>query len=245
MTDSYSEIFADVQRVLVVFSHPDDAEIYAGGTIARLTKDGKRVRVVKMTSGNKGSRDQLISEEDLAYQREQEDAAAMEVLGVKPEDNIYLHLGDGEVEADLETIGLLAQQIRTFKPDVILTHNPEEVIIRFSKGVNYINHRDHQNTGKAATYAAYPYSRDVLFFPEHFEEDGVESHTTTKFLYVDYHNHEDLVYIDVTDTAEARTRAIASHASQYSLENAQDSTDFFAPGLDGKRFEHFRLVEAD
>lgn len=245
MTDSYSEVFVDVQKILVVLSHPDDAEIYAGGTIARLTADGKQVRVVKMTSGNKGSRDQDISEADLAYQREQEDATAMGVLGVKPEDNIYLHIGDGEVEADLKTIGLLTQQIRIFKPDMILTHNPEDVIIRFSKGVNYINHRDHQNTGEAATYAAYPYSRDILFYPEHFEAAGVESHTVTKFLYVDYHDHQDLIYIDITSTADKRTQAIASHSSQYSQENAQDSTDFFAPEVDGKRFEHFRLVEAD
>lgn len=56
MKDSYPEIFATKTKVMFVMAHPDDAEIYAGGTIARLVADGKTVRIVKMTSGNKGSR---------------------------------------------------------------------------------------------------------------------------------------------------------------------------------------------
>lgn len=40
---------------MFVFSHPDDAEIFAGGTIARLVADKKEVAVVKMSMGNKGS----------------------------------------------------------------------------------------------------------------------------------------------------------------------------------------------
>ncbi|MBI1811771.1 MAG: PIG-L family deacetylase [Nitrospirae bacterium] len=56
LTDSYQRIFSKKNRILAVFAHPDDAELYAGGTIARLTQDGKIVRVVKVTSGNRGSR---------------------------------------------------------------------------------------------------------------------------------------------------------------------------------------------
>lgn len=41
---------------MFVFSHPDDAELYSGGLIARLSDSGKRVRVVKVTGGDKGSR---------------------------------------------------------------------------------------------------------------------------------------------------------------------------------------------
>src|SRR5689334_16043319 len=125
--DKYSEVFGDKQRILVVFSHPDDAEIMAGGTISRLTADGKVVRVVKMISGENGSSQNEITRENLAKLRIEEDTAAMKILGVKPEDSIYLNLGDGSIENDLPTIEKLVLQIREFKPDLIITHNPEDV----------------------------------------------------------------------------------------------------------------------
>lgn len=246
MKDSYEEIFKDKKRILVVFAHPDDAEIYCGGTIARLTSDGKEVRVVKMSSGNKGSRQEQITEEHLKNLREKEDATAMEVLGVSDENNIYLGLGDGEITNDMSVIELLVKQIRLFKPDLVITHNPEDVIIRFDKGVNWVNHRDHRNTGMSVVDASYPYSRDVLFFPEQLKENNTKSHAVTEYLFVDSYNHTDEVFIDVADSFEIRTKAIASHASQYSEEDAQDSTDFFTKLDDSdRRWERFRYVIAD
>ena len=144
--DEYARIFGEKKRVLVVMSHPDDAEIYSGGTIARLRSDAKEVMVIKMTSGNKGSRQEKMSEEELGELREREDTTAMQVLGVSPEHTVCLHISDGSVENDLATIGRVAQQIRLFQPDLIITHNPEDMIIRFDKDVNWINHRDHRNT---------------------------------------------------------------------------------------------------
>jgi LmbE family N-acetylglucosaminyl deacetylase len=227
-------------------AHPDDAEIYAGGTIARLVKEGKTVRVVKMTLGNRGCGQQKISERELAKIRMAEDQKAMAILGIKPEDNIYLGINDGEVENSLETIGKLARQIRLFKPDIILTQNPEEMIIRFDDDDHWVNHRDHLNTAKAAINAAYPYSRDLLFFSKQFKEKGVTSHTVIEFLLGDYYNHPETIYIQVSEEqAEIRSRAQAAHKSQYTLEQAKSSTDFFTKHPSGKRFERFRYVKAD
>lgn len=246
MKDSFQDIFEGKNRILIVFAHPDDAEIYCGGTIARLAAEKKVVRVVKVSSGNKGSRQETISETDLKTTREKEDESSMRTLGVKKEDNIYLTLGDGEISNDLVTIGLLAKQIREFKPDIVITHNPEDVIIRFDKGVNWVNHRDHRNTGKSVVDAAYPYSRDILFFPEHFKDSQLSSHIVSEFLFVDYYGHQDEVFIDVTDHVETRVKAIACHNSQYSIEDAEDSTEFFTVQKDSdRRWERFRYVVAD
>ncbi|MBI5151651.1 MAG: PIG-L family deacetylase [Candidatus Pacebacteria bacterium] len=245
-TDEYTRIFSEKQRILVVMAHPDDAEIYCGGTIARLRHDNKKVMVVKMTVGNKGSRQEKISEQELGELREREDAKAMEVLGVSKEYTACLKIGDGSVENDIPTIGLVAKQIRIFQPELIITHNPEDMIIRFDQDVNWVNHRDHRNTGKTAIDAAYPYSRDLLFFPEHFQDPKTESHAVSEFLLVDYYDHKDTVHIDMTAFAETRTKAIAAHQSQYPQKKAQDSTDFFTKLDDsGKRYERFRYVVAD
>ena len=246
--DSYKEIFSNKKRILVVFAHPDDAELYAGGTIARLTQDGKTVRVVKVTIGNRGSRQEKVTTQELGNIRENEDRVAMEVLGITKENNVYVRINDGEVENNLETIGIIAKQIRLFQPDLIITHNPEDVFIRFDKDVNWVNHRDHRNTGKSTIDAAYPYSRDLLFFPKHFEDPGDSSHATTEFLLVDYYDHPDLIYIDVTDHIGTRIQAHAAHSSQYTLDHARSSADFFTklPQYPkNKRFERFRYVLAD
>ena len=229
---------------MFVFAHPDDAEIYCGGLIARLGGDGKQVKLIKMTTGNKGSRSEIISEADLAKTRESEDAQALKVLGLNDADSLNLNLGDGEIETNLETIGKVVKEIRKFKPDLIVTHNPEKTLIRDLDGGYYVNHRDHRHTAEATVDAAYPYSRDLLFYPEHIK-DGLSGHTCSEFLFVDSWGHQDSIYIDITDFAETRTKAIACHKSQYSIENAQGSTDFFAPVVDGSRHEQFRYVLAD
>jgi LmbE family N-acetylglucosaminyl deacetylase len=229
---------------MIIFAHPDDAEIYCGGTIARLVSDKKSVKLIKMTTGNKGSRNQTISEHDLALTREQEDGQALKTLGLFAGDSINLDLGDGDIENNKETIRLLAKEIRAFKPELIITHNPENILIRDLEGCYYVNHRDHRNTAAAAVDAAYPYARDILFFPEQISA-GLEGHSCAEFLFVDSWGHQDTEYIEITSQAEIRTGSIACHQSQYSRKDAQVSTDYFAPVVNGKRFEQFRYVVAD
>lgn len=244
-TDSYTSLLAPKQKILIVMAHPDDAEIYAGGTIARLCADGKDVRVVKVTRGNKGSRQEIITEQALASERTEEDLKAMTALGVSPENTVFLDISDGSVDNSIEVIGKIALQIRLFKPDLIITHNPEDVIVKFDSDNSWVNHRDHRNTGKSTIDAAYPYSRDLLFFPEHFEIEGASSHQVTEFLLVDYYNHEDTVCIDVTDYTEKKTLSTEAHSSQYSHEKAAETTDFFTNFAPPRRYERFRYVSVD
>lgn len=244
MKDSYAKVFSNKQKVMFVFAHPDDAEIYCGGTIARLVKDGKQVLLVKMTKGNKGSRQEDVSEDQLANTRETEDSQALEILGLNHSDNVNLDLGDGQVENSLSTIEKLAAQIRRFRPDLIVTHNPEKTLVRDLEGAYYVNHRDHRHTATTVVDAAYPYSRDKLFFPSQLEP-GQEGHSVSEFLFVDSWGHPDSISIDITPFSEVRTKAIAAHKSQYSQQKAQDSTDYFAPKEGDKRFESFWYVLAD
>lgn len=246
--DSYDKIFGDKKRIMTVFAHPDDLELYCGGTISRLIADGKIVRSVKMTSGEMGSRQQVITSEELLKLREKEDTAAMNSLGILPENNIYLRAGDGKIENSIDLIGQVALQIRLFQPDLIITHNSEDLIIRWDEDENWFNHRDHRHTGQTVIDASYPGARDVLFYPEHFKNPSAKSWSCTQFLFVDSYGHQDSVFIDMTDFVEKRITAHAMHSSQYSKKGAQESADFFTQKWDptGKRnFETFRYVVAD
>ncbi len=244
-TDWYNEIFINKKRVLVVMAHPDDAEVFAGGTIARLIKNGIEVRVVTMSCGNKGSRGNKTSSKNLAKMRLSENQNSMKVLGVKKENLVCLNIDDGYIENDIPTIGLIAEQIRIFKPDLIITHNGEDIIIRMSTGTNWVNHRDHRNTGKSTIDAAYPYSRDLLFFPEHFKNKNSSSHIVTEFLITDSYNHPDNISINVTDFFKQKVNALKSHSSQYSPDDALDECLFFTNHPSGTKIEQFRYVTAD
>jgi len=248
ITDSYQKIFANKKKIMVVTAHPDDLEIMCGGLVARLVADGKIVRSVKITTGDMGSRGVKISQTDLRNAREKEDTEAMTVLGINGENNVYLNLPDGSVENTVENIGKIAEQIRLFQPDLIITHNPEISIVRFDKDNSWFNHRDHRTTGQLTFDAAYPYSRDLLFFPEHFENSLAKSWSCDEFLVVDNYGHPDSVYIDMTDFVGKRVIAHAMHKTQYDRESAQDSADFFTKNWDPeglKNFETFRYVKAD
>ena len=50
-----------------VVAHPDDAEFSSAGTIARLAKLGKKVIIVQVTSGDKGTPDSSVPGHELAY----------------------------------------------------------------------------------------------------------------------------------------------------------------------------------
>jgi LmbE family N-acetylglucosaminyl deacetylase len=47
----------DFSTYMLVVAHPDDSEFSSAGTVARLTDAGKRVIVIQVTSGDRGSPD--------------------------------------------------------------------------------------------------------------------------------------------------------------------------------------------
>lgn len=242
--DTYSAIFGNKERIMFVFAHPDDLEIYAGGTVARLVNDGKKVRLIKMTTGNKGSRQEDVTETELTSLREKEDCDALLKLGLKLEDSINLNVGDGEIENNHQVIEKLVRVIREFKPELIVTHNPEDVLIRDNDGYYYVNHRDHRNTAVSVIDASYPFSRDKLFFPEHLA-NGLEPHIAAEFLFVDSWGKPDSVSIKVSEFMKTRKSAIACHTSQFNEERVESLHNYFAVEKDDEYYEQFWYVKAD
>jgi LmbE family N-acetylglucosaminyl deacetylase len=48
-----------IERALAVSAHPDDAEFYAGATLAALAKGGAEVALVICSDGARGGHDRL------------------------------------------------------------------------------------------------------------------------------------------------------------------------------------------
>lgn len=199
------ELISPLERVLVVVSHPDDAEFGAAATIARLTAAGARVDYVVTTDGGKGTDDPAVTPEQLSTTRQAEQRAAADVLGVTE----IVHLGypDGYLEPTLELRRAITRQIRRFRPDLVITQNPQRRLDHNP----FIGHPDHLATGEATLASVYPAARDRLNFPE-LMEGGLEPWKVRQVLISGV--EEPNLWIDVADTMEIGLRALQCHVSQ-------------------------------
>ena len=204
-----------LERALVVISHPDDAEFAAAATIAGLTRAGVRVDYVLTTDGGKGTEDPGVTPEVLATTRIAEQRAAADVLGVCE----IVHLGypDGYLAPTLDLRRDIVRQIRHFRPDLVLTQNPQRRLDHNP----FIGHPDHLATGEATLAAVYPAARDRLNFPELLDE-GLEPWKVRQVLLTGVEQPN--LWIDVADTFDIGLAALREHRSQLG-EREEDLTE--------------------
>jgi LmbE family N-acetylglucosaminyl deacetylase len=194
------EVSEDFEQFMVVVAHPDDMEFSAGGTVAKMTSAGKSVVLIQVTSGNKGTDRRDITSDELGKMREAEATEAARRLGVT--DVVFLRVGDGEVMPDLDLKEKIVRQVRTHRPDVVITHDPFRP---------YALHSDHRGVGMSTVDAVYPTARDPLHYNHHLQE-GLEPHKTAE-LWLANPETPDL-YIDITDTVDTKIYALKAHQSQ-------------------------------
>ena len=187
---------------MVVFAHPDDAEIGSGGVVARWIGAGCEVTYVLCTNGGAGTANRTLSTEALAEKRAAEQRAAADFMGVKH--LVMLGYPDGGLEPSREFLGDVVRAIRAYRPHTILTHDPYRL-----KG---FQHRDHRAVGITTTDAVYPYARDHLHFPEQITREGFEPHKVRELWY--WGMDEPDVIVDVTDGIEQQIAALIRHESQ-------------------------------
>jgi LmbE family N-acetylglucosaminyl deacetylase len=202
-TDRKLEIVTAVpDRAMVVFAHPDDAEIGSGGVVAKWTAAGCEVTYVLCTNGDAGTADRALTPVELARRRAAEQRAAADFMGVK-------HLAmlghpDGELEDTREFLGDIVRAIRRYRPHTVFVHDPYRI-----RG---FQHRDHRKAGIATTDAVYPFARDHLHYPEQIAREGLEPHKVRELWY--WGMDEPDVIVDVTDSIDRQIAALARHQSQ-------------------------------
>lgn len=198
MTDAHNP--EDYQTYMWVVAHPDDAEFSSAGTITKLSRAGKRIVLIQVTSGDRGAPDTSRTPEELATVREDEQREAGRREGI--DEIVFLRQGDGHLEPNLDLREKIVKQIRIHKPDVVITHDPFRP---------YAMHPDHRAVGMATHDAVYPTARDPLYFPEHLAE-GIEPHKTAEIWY--FGSEVPDVFIDITDTFDNKINALKAHVSQ-------------------------------
>ena len=232
--------FNDIPKsAMVVFAHPDDAEIGSGATAAKWSDAGCKIFYVLATTGSSGSNDLSMTSEKIVDIRSNEQSEAGKIIGV--EDIVSLNYTDGELESNRELLSDLVFYIRKFKPEIVFTRDPFRM--------NSFLHRDHRNLGFSVMDAIYPYARDHLHFPDQITKD-ITPFKVKKLLFWGSDNPN--VIVNVSNFEKRKIDALSMHQSQLPglslgseygngiLERLKSSANNF----DFEFGESFRMIEA-
>ena len=182
--------------LLVMTVHPDDAELGAGGVIAKYVAEGRTVGIVDLTLGELGTR-------GTPEIRAKEAQSAAKILGVAIRENLKLR--DGFFQNDQEHQIAIIKAIRKFQPEIVITNAWDD------------RHPDHGRASKLVN--------DALFLSglRRIETD-LEGYAQEPFrprlqlqLIQDKYIQPDIL-VDITDYWEIKERSILAYTSQFNVE---------------------------
>ncbi|MBI3133117.1 MAG: bacillithiol biosynthesis deacetylase BshB1 [Bacteroidetes bacterium] len=179
--------------ILAFAAHPDDIEISAAGTLMRHLAQGKKVVIVDLTEGELGTRGTIET-------RAAEAAESAKIMGVS--ERVNLKLADGFFDLSRESKIKLIEQIRRFKPQVVLANALSD------------RHPDH---GRAAQLAAEACFLAGLPKVETSWEGKPQEAWRPKALYhyIQENYHRPDFVVDITAFADRKIEALKAFKTQF------------------------------
>jgi LmbE family N-acetylglucosaminyl deacetylase len=197
----------ECESILCVQPHPDDNEVGAGATIAKLAKNGCRVTYLTVTDGRIGTMDPAQSPESVAEVRKAEIDAAAKILGVSG--MISLGYADASYIDEKELTQRIVSVIREVKPEFVMTADPF---------LPYEAHPDHRRVGMAAAeaclFSMFPHFHS---FGETCPSQNIWAVSGVAFYNTAYPN----TFINVDETWSLKIDSIAAHKSQFGGEGLE------------------------
>lgn len=186
---------SDEPRLMAISAHPADFCSRSGGTLIRHIRQGARVRVVWLSHGETDESGLLYQErpgiavDEVCRIREEEAFACVAVMGAEGR---MLGFGDGPLRMTEERLGLLAEEIAEFRPQIVLTHWRDE-----------LTYPTHLMTSEAAVRATMRVKgiNDIRFFEPNIG-------TAARVGFVPDH------YVDITDAFEQKLEALRTLKAQ-------------------------------
>jgi LmbE family N-acetylglucosaminyl deacetylase len=194
-----------IKRVLAVGAHPDDLEILCSGTLARYVQQGVQVSMAVATDGGAGH--MVIPPAELAQIRRKEAEQAAQILGAE---SYWLGFHDEMIFEDIQTRMVFIDLIRRARPDLILTHAPNDyhqdhrIVSRLVLDASFISGLPHIPTD----HPAHPGVQPVIYF------DTVSG---ANFLPGEY--------VDISETFSIKRKMLECHASQLTWLKEHDNID--------------------
>ncbi|MBO6586587.1 MAG: bacillithiol biosynthesis deacetylase BshB1 [Gracilimonas sp.] len=187
--------------VLVFASHPDDAELGCGGTIASLTSAGKKVGIIDLTKGEMGTR-------GTEQTRAEEVKKASEILSISYRKN--LDLGDSLLPNTRENQLKIIEQVRATQPHICLV------------GAPFDRHPDHPKGTHLVLDALFYAGLKKLATPD---DNGNEQSTWRPSHILHYMQDRpmepDFIY-DISEHWETKRQAMLAYTTQFNVSDPGD-----------------------
>lgn len=199
--------------ILAFGAHPDDVELSASGTILKSIQQGKKVAIVDLTQGELGSRGSIET-------RYAEAAEAATILGI--EARVNLKMEDGFFQHSPENLRKIVEQIRYFKPRIVLANAIQD------------RHPDHPKGSKLVSEACFLAGLRKIETTFNGEPQEAYRPEVVYHYIQDRYNKPDFV-VDVTEFIEQKFDSIRAYKTQFFDPN---STEPQTP-ISGKEFFEF------
>lgn len=181
--------------ILVFGSHPDDAELGAGGTIAKEIATGKKVGIIDLTRGELGTRGS-------AEIRDEEATKSAEILGVAVREN--LEFADGFFVNDKKHQLAVIRKIRKYRPEIVLCNAIEDRHIDHAKGSKLVSD---------ACFLSGLIKIDTKFEGEDKWQDAWRPKQV--YHYIQWKNIQPDFVVDISGFIKKKTEAIMAYSSQF------------------------------
>ncbi|HEY5253984.1 MAG TPA: PIG-L family deacetylase [Acidobacteriaceae bacterium] len=184
-------------RVLAIGAHPDDLELQCAGTMAKYALRGDHVIMAVAMSGDCGSA--TLPKAEIAAIRGKEARASAAVIGAE-----FLAMGnysDGFLFSTEQTRLDFLNVIRQSRPDVILTHSPNDY------------HPDHRMVAQIVSDVR------IMITVPNIKTEAPPYDKLPEIYFFDTMAGVDFVpqnYVDISTTFEVKKKMLACHKSQSS-----------------------------
>lgn len=208
--------------VLAIGPHPDDIELGAGGTVARLTSSGLTVGLIDLTRGERATR-------GTPETREGEAAVAAKILGAQW--RRCLGLPDAGIAAgDTTQLEAVVAVLREHGPSVVITMDGND------------DHPDHMEGASLVERACY-----LSGLRNYGGNDGEPVRPRGLWFAMGRRPFSPSFVVDVTAAYERKREAVAAYASQFSRKPGDPavtpiSDPGFLPALEARDRYHGSLI---
>ncbi len=169
-------------------AHPDDIELFCGGTVIKLGSQGHKIGVISLTRGELGTR----GSPEIRSQEFQEAATLLKLSTHK-----MLDIPDGNVAVNWENKLKIIREIRTYQPAVVFAPYWKD------------RHPDHENTSNLVREAAF------LSGLKKIETDQEAFRPYKVIYYPCWFEFKPSFVVDITEYHDQKIRAIQAYRSQF------------------------------